>query len=165
MRAWTMMMAATVAVATPVAGNAKAKPAMPASTYLMKAGASDLYEIESSKLVTDTANPKLRDFAQMMVSDHTKSTADVKAAAIQAGLHPAPPKLSPQQARDIAALRRAADGAARDTLYVKQQKAAHAAALTLQQGYAGHGGAPALRKTAAQIVPVVKHHITLLAAM
>ena len=73
---------------------AVAQAPMAAPTYVMKAGAGDQYEIQSSRLLlTSTKDAKLRSFATMMVTDHTKSTADVKAAAMHAGLHPAPPKL------------------------------------------------------------------------
>lgn len=156
-----MMTAAVLAASAPVALSAKAQPT---PTYLMKAGAGDMFEIESAKVVLDSANPKIHDFAQMMVTDHTQSTEDVKAAAMQAGLHPAPPHLTPKQNSDLAALR-AAQGPARDALYVKQQKMAHSAALMLQSGYATGGSVKPLRMTAAKIVPVVKHHIGMLQTM
>lgn len=138
---------------------------MSSATYVMKAGAGDLYERESSKLVLATsANPKLKDFAHMMVTDHGKSTAMVKAAAMKAGLHPAPPKLSPKQASDIAALRHAR-GASPDTLYIEQQKMAHQDALALHQDESSNGRAAPLKMAAGKIVPVVQHHIDMLAAM
>ena len=102
-----------------------AAPAMTSSSYVMKAGAGDLFERQSSALVAkSTTNPKLKTFAQEMVTDHTKSTAAVKAAAMKAGLHPAAPKLTAKQTSDMSALR-AATGTARDSLYIEQQKAAH----------------------------------------
>lgn len=140
-------------------------PMMSAAGYVMKAGAGDQYEIQSSRLVlASTRNPALRSFAGMMVQDHTKSTADVKAAAMRSRLRPAPPRLDAKGAADVAALRRA-HGPARDRLYVAQQKAAHAKALALHRGFAMHGGAPALRATAATVVPVVEHHLGELRAM
>ena len=133
--------------------------------YIMKAGAGDQYEIQSSKLVLATThNAKLRSFATMMVSDHQKSTADVKKAAMTDKVMGPPPALDPQGTRDVAALRRAR-GTARDTLYVTQQKAAHDKALALHQDYAANGTATALKSTAGMIVPVVQHHIDELAAM
>ena len=136
----------------------------PATTYVKKAGAGDLYEIQSSKLVMNSTNPKLRGFAQEMVSDHTKSTADVKAAAMKAGMHPAPPMLSPKQSMMIANLNKVS-GAARDQMYVEQQKAAHNEALALHEEYAANGTTPSLKMAATKIVPVVKSHIQMLAAM
>jgi len=144
---------------------AVAQAPMGAPTYVMKAGAGDQYEIQSSRLLlTSTKNAKLRSFATMMVSDHTKSTADVKAAAMRAGLHPAPPKLDAMGTKNVAALR-ATTGTARDHLYVEQQKAAHQRALTLHQSYAQSGTAAPLKTVAASIASVVQSHISELSAM
>lgn len=135
------------------------------ATYVMKAGAGDLFEVQSSKLVLQSsANPALKTFAQEMVKDHTKSTMDVKAAALKAKLHPAAPHLSAEQSSDLAALR-AAKGADRDTLYVTQQKAAHQEALMLHQDESTNGRATPLKAAATKIVPVVQHHIDMLASM
>jgi len=151
-------------IAVPMTAVSAQAP-MAASTYVMKAGAGDLYEKQSSQLVlTTTANPKIKGFAQMMITDHTKSTEDVKAAAMAAHVKVAPPKLDPMGAKNVAALR-AAKGTARDRLYVTQQKAAHAKALTLQQGYADKGTVAGLKTVAAGIVPVVQSHITELQTM
>jgi putative membrane protein len=155
-------LALCAAVAAPVAAIA-AMPMTP-TAYVMKAGAGDLYEIQSSKLVMNSANPKLRDFAQMMVQDHTKSTADVKAAAMKAGLHPQPPMLNPMQSTMVANLGKVS-GKARDQMYIEQQKHAHQQALALHENYSAHGTAAPLKMAAGNIVPVVKSHIQMLAAM
>jgi putative membrane protein len=144
---------------------AAAQSAPTAATYVMKAGAGDQYEIQSSKLVLQTtANPALKQFANMMVSDHQKSTADVKAAALKSRLAPKPPMLDAMGRKNIAALK-ASTGAARDKLYVTQQKTAHQNALALHQGYAASGSAPALKQVAATIAPTVQHHIEMLSSM
>ncbi|WP_242137046.1 DUF4142 domain-containing protein [Sphingomonas sp. TREG-RG-20F-R18-01] len=144
---------------------ALAAPAMTSTTYLMKAGAGDLFERQSSTLVeTSTTNPKLKGFARMMVTDHTKSTAEVKAAAMKAGLHPAAPKLTAKQSQDLAALR-TASGTARDSLYIQQQKAAHQEALALHRDESTMGTAAPLKAVAGKIVPVVQHHVDMLASM
>lgn len=139
--------------------------AVPTPTYLAKAGAGDQYEIQSSKIVAaSTTNPDLKTFANEMVTDHTKSTADIKAAAKSSGIMPKPPMLTAKQTADLAALRKAT-GVARDKLYITQQKAAHNEALALHQDYAASGDKPALKSTASAIVPVVQHHIMMLGQM
>lgn len=142
-----------------------AAPAPAPATYVMKAGASDLYEKQSSKLVlASTQNPGLREYANMMVTDHTKSTNDIVAAAKQSGVAPKPPMLEPMQKQMIAKLT-AAKGPARDKLYIDQQKKAHGMALSLHQSFASSGSAPALKQVAGMVVPVVQHHIEMLDAM
>ena len=149
--------AATISMLTVVAYAAPPTPA-----FLAKAGASDLYERTASIIVlAGTRNPDVRRFARMMVADHGKSTAMVKAAATRSGLHPKPPTLEPAQRKMIADLRHA-NGAERDRIYIDQQEAAHADALSLMQDYAATGAAPALRRAAGNIVPVVQHHIDML---
>lgn len=154
------ILAAAAALAAPVL----AKVMTPAD-YVKTAAASDLYERQSSQLVLEsTADPKVRSFATMMVTAHSKSTADVKAAAAKSGVKAAPPKLMPAQTEMIAQLR-AETGASRDATYIAQQKAAHGQALSVQKAYAMNGTAAPLKAAAASIVPVVEHHIKLLKSM
>ena len=146
-----------------------ATPAMaqvlPAADYVKTAGASDLYERQSAQIVLKTTtNPAIRSFATMMLTDHGKSTAMVKSAALKSRVKVAPAKLTPAQAQMIAELRTEA-GTARDTTYVAQQKVAHGQALALQRAYATDGKAAPLKLAAAKIVPVVEHHIMMLEAM
>ena len=155
-------LALCTAMIAPVAAVA-AMPT-PAATYVMKAGAGDKYEIESSKLVMNSTNPKIRQFATMMVSDHTKSTAEVKTAAMKAGLKPMPPMLNPMQSTMVANLKKV-NGTARDQLYIEQQKQAHNQALANHEEYAANGTSAPLKMAATDIVPVVKSHIQMLAAM
>ena len=152
------------AAAALLAGPASAQVMTPAE-YVTTAGASDLYEIQSSRIVLEsTTNPAIRDYAKMMISHHSKTTADVKAAARQSRLPPMPPKLMPAQAELIAELT-AETGATRDAAYVAQQRASHGQALAVQKAYAAEGSAPALRRAATGIVPVVESHIVMLKKM
>ena len=139
--------------------------ATPAAQYVKAAGASDLFERQSAQIVLKTTtNPKIRDFATMMLTAHAKSTAMVKAAAARARIKVAPPALKPAQVTMIAQLREAT-GAARDATYITQQKTAHGEALAVQQSYASSGASTALKLAAVKIVPVVKMHIAMLDAM
>ena len=132
---------------------------MTAPTFIAKAGASDLYERQSSQLLlTSTNNEGLKRYATMMIQHHTKSTNDVKMAATAAGLTVPPPRLEPMQRANMAALR-GVNGVARDRLYVRQQRASHRMALQLHQGYARNGTVQPLKTAATNIVPVVQQHL------
>ena len=155
-------LAAAIALAS--AAPAFAQVMTPAE-YVMAAGASDLYEQQSSQLVlTSTTDPRVKAFATMMVDNHGKSTAEVKAAVAKSGVPAMPPKLTPTQSELIAELQ-ALKGPERDARYIAEQKAAHGQALSVQKAYAMEGTAPALKTAAADIVPVVEHHIMMLMAM
>lgn len=153
---------AAVPVAAPVLGQMQR---MSAPTFIAKAGASDLYEKQSSQLLlTSTNNEGLKRYANMMIQHHTQSTNDVKMAATQAGLTVPPPRMEPLQRANMAALRRV-NGAARDRLYVQQQRASHRAALQLHQSYSRTGTVAPLKTAATNIVPVVQQHLNEISRM
>lgn len=148
------------------AQNPDARPtASPASAadYVMSAGQSDAFEIQSGQLAASKASrPDVRAFGQRMVKDHTQSTQMVLAAAAKSGLPASPPPaLRPDQQDKLAQLS-AADGAAFDTLFAAQQVQAHQEALDLQSAYARNGDDENLKKAAAKIVPVVTMHLDML---
>jgi putative membrane protein len=151
--------AAALIAATGVIAQMPASAPTQALPFVAKAGASDLYEIQSSQLALNEAkNPKVKSFAQMMIKHHTMTTRDVTAAAKAAGLTPPPPALEPAQAEMIAQLQ-PLHGEAFDQAYVSQQKTAHGMALTLHQTYSANGDNPQLKKAATKAVPIVKQHI------
>lgn len=133
--------------------------APPAAEYAAMAGASDLYEIQSSRAVLQTTqNAEVRRFAQMMVEQHTGTMEAVSAAAREAGLTPAPPALDSAKTAMMRDLE-AAEGAARDAVYIRQQVMAHEQALALHRAYSGAGDQPALKAAATSAVPIVERHL------
>ena len=161
MKSW-MISAAALAVVTGLPAAAQMAPT--AEQFVMKAGASDKFEISEAKLMVKSANPDIKSFAQQMITDHTKSTQMMKAAAKADSVTAGPPMLEANQKSDLAKLT-SAKGKARDSLYIEQQKTAHADALSLMQGYASSGTATHLRDAAGQIQPVVQSHIDMLGKM
>ena len=155
----------TAIVAATVASSTFAQMPTPSpKEFVMKAGASDKFEIAEAKLMMNSKNADIRTFASKMVDDHTKSTNMVKMAAMKDGLHPMPPMLSSMQKADLSKLE-AAHGTARDALYVAQQKPAHQDALMLMQTYSSSGTASHLKDAAGQIQPVVQSHLDMLNQM
>lgn len=130
-----------------------------ASGYVTVAGASDLFEIQSSQLaLTRAQRPEIRQFAQMLVTHHTQTTATLTAAARASGLNPPPPMLLPMQQRMMDELRGAAAGSF-DRIYLRQQVPAHEVALALHRNYAANGDTAALRTAAGSAVPIVQQHL------
>lgn len=141
-----------------------AMPAVPtdAAGYIAKAGAGDLWEIESSKAVlAKTKRDDVKSFANMMIDNHGKSTAKVKAAAAAASIEVTPPMLDAEQQRMLDEVKNA-DAATVDAVYLRNQKAAHDSALALHRGYATNGDTDSLKKAAGEIAPVVEEHIAAL---
>jgi putative membrane protein len=136
-----------------------------APAYLARAGAGDLYEIQSSQLAQQKATAaNIRDFAQMMIEHHTGTTRKLMSAARAAGIAPSPPALEPPQRAMIEELR-SLSGNAFDAAYLRQQRAAHDQALALHSSYAENGDRPALRVTARSAVPIIRTHIDRLDAI
>lgn len=152
------------ALAAALAVPAYAAPAITPAQFVMKAGASDLFERKEGTIMQTSTNPDVASFAKQMIADHTKSTDMVKTAAKADGFTPKPPVLDAKQKSDLAALT-ASKGTARDSLYITQQKLAHTEALNLMQGYASSGKAKHLKQAAGQITPVVQSHIDMLSKM
>lgn len=133
--------------------------------FVETAGASDTFEIDSAKLMTTSKNPSITRFAAKMITDHTKSTNSVKAAAKADGLPLKAPSMTVGQRADLTALKAVPAGKTKDDLYLKQQKAAHDDALALMKDYSMSGSAAHLKMTAAKIAPVVEMHRSMLAKM
>jgi putative membrane protein len=130
--------------------------------YVQMAASSDMYEIQSSQIALSKAqNPLVRQFAQMMVNDHTNTTQQLMAASQAAGLPPMSPMMMPMHARMVAELQAAPSGAGFDRIYARQQLMAHQQALALHSNYAARGDTPALRSVAAAATPVVRRHLDL----
>jgi len=131
-----------------------------AEPYVMAAGKSDLYEINSSKIALQKAQrPEVKRYAQMLIDHHQKTTAATMAAARKAGMTPPPPALDAGATASLTELQNAAPGDF-DRLYLAQQVPAHQAALDLHRSYGTGGDQPALRTSANKAVPFVRQHLT-----
>jgi putative membrane protein len=152
-------MAADNGAMNAAADNSAAPLPTDAASFIKTAAASDLYETESSKLALDKSkNKDVRDFAQMMITDHAKTTKGVKDAAAKAKLTVPPPALSPDQQQMIDALK-PLSGDEFDKTYLQQQLPAHQQALALMQNYAESGDTPALQDAAKTAIPIVQKHL------
>ena len=162
---FTLSLASALAIAA-VSAAAQTPPPPPpaeamrqAAPYVMAAGQSDLYEINSSQIaVQKSQNPAVRRFAEMLIKHHQKTTAATLAAATKARMAPTPPMMDPGATASIAELQ-GASPADVDRLYLGQQGPAHQAALDLHRGYAANGDQAALRTSARKAVPIVTAHL------
>ena len=126
--------------------------------YVEMAAASDLFEIQSGRLAAERGqSAAVRQFGQMLVEHHQRTTAQLAAAATAAGTPPTP-DLMPMQAQMMAELG-AASGAGFDEVFIRQQVQAHEMALALHSNYASNGDTAALRAVASAAVPVVRQHL------
>ena len=136
-----------------------------APMYMTMASSGDQFEIQSSQLALQrSSNPQLRQFAQMLITDHSNMSAQLIAAAQGAGLTPPPPALSAEHAAMLQQLQ-ATPAASFDMAYRDAQVMAHQQALTLHQNYANGGDVPALRTVASSAVPIIQNHLNMIQGM
>ena len=127
-----------------------------APAFVAMAASSDMYEIESSRLALQRSRvPMNRMHAEMMIRDHTNTTAQLTAAARSANLG-VPMQMLPMHAALLDQLSRSSNF---DATYRSQQILSHQQALALHDNYARRGDVPQLRGVAAAAVPVVRGHL------
>lgn len=127
-----------------------------APAFVAMAASSDMYEIESSRLALQRSrDPRNRMHAEMMIRDHSNTTAQLTAAARSAGLG-VPMQMLPMHAALLDQLARSTKF---DATYRRQQVVSHEQALALHDNYARRGDVPQLRGVAAAAVPVVRAHL------
>jgi putative membrane protein len=136
-------------------------PAAPtAADFVPKAGATDMFEIAEAKLaLKHSSSAKVKAFASMMITDHTKSTAALKAAIAKSGQTlPLPAALPADMQSKVDALGQTAAGDF-DKVYLADQVDAHQTALGVMQAYAAAGDVPDLKTFATNTTTVVQRHL------
>jgi putative membrane protein len=119
----------------------------------------DMFEIESSRIAAEKAqNPQVKQFAQRMIEEHTKSSADLKAAVQGAGDVTIPAAMDERRQGMVDNLRQA-PAANFDQVYIGQQIAAHQENVELHQTYAENGDNAALKALAAKHLPMIQQHL------
>jgi putative membrane protein len=151
---------AAAAANTVTGAAASAPPSMSGADFVGAAASTDRYEIAAAKLaLTRTSRSAVKAFAQMMIRDHTASTAKLT-AAIAASRQPlTPPRDLPADMQADLATLRTASGADFDRAYIGQMVDTHDHALQTMQSYAIDGSVPALKSFAAAVTPVVQSHL------
>lgn len=133
-----------------------------AATFVEKAAASDMFEIEAAKLVAKrSTNADVKAFAAKMEKAHAKTTEDLKAAISASGAALAPPTALPEDLQGKLDDLTKADAKDFDKKYADSQVDAHQAALNLLQRYAQDGDTAALKAFAAATAPTVQEHLNM----
>ena len=133
-----------------------------AATFVEKAAATDMYEIEAAKVAAKrSTNAQVKKFAAMMEKAHTKTTEDLKAAIAASGAALTPPAALPEDLQGKLDDLTKADDKDFDKKYADSQVDAHQAALNLLQRYAQDGDTAAIKAFAAATAPAVQEHLNM----
>lgn len=162
------LLVATSAIASPVFAQSVGEKTGVNSTlgiapttadFVKEVAISDMFEIASNKLGEDKGNAAEKSFAAMMVTDHTKTSTEVKAlvssgkvkAEIPAGLDSAHQskldKLKGLSGKDFS------------SSFDSYQIDAHKDAVNVFERYAKGGDNADLKDWAGKTLPALKHHL------
>lgn len=153
----TKLLLASLAGATAIAFSVPALAADTAQEFVNKAAIGGMFEVESSKLADHASqNSGVKNFAHMMVSDHTGANAKLEKIAGEQKLS-VPSSLDAEHQAILDRLN-AAKGEAFDKAYVEAQRSAHEEAVSLFEGYAKDGDNASLKAFANDTLPTLKMH-------
>lgn len=127
--------------------------------FVTEAGASDMFEIQSSQLAQAKGGAKEKTFAQRMIDDHTKTTNDMKGmvssgqvkATLQTGV------ASSQQS--MLDKLKGLNGDDFNRQFWSDQDSAHRDAVSLFERYAKGGDNDGLKKWADATLPTLRDHL------
>jgi putative membrane protein len=133
-------------------------------TFIKKAARSDQAEITLSQLAVKRASsPEVKQFAQTMVTDHTKSTSLLKSIAAIHGVN-LPESSGPQTDEKVKRLEKQS-GIAFDKTYIEIMVADHEEALHAFETEAGKAADPKLKDFITTVQPIVANHLQMAKAI
>jgi putative membrane protein len=129
--------------------------------FVKEVAISDMFEIQSSRLAQDKGNTPEKSFASQMITDHTKTSAELKglvsSGKVQAEV-PAALNSSHQSRLDKL---KGESGKDFSSDFDSDQVSAHKDAVSLFERYAKGGDNAALKDWAGKTLPMLKHHLEL----
>jgi putative membrane protein len=133
----------------------------PTREFVQASAQSDHFEISAAQTVLATSkDARVRDFAQRMLQAHSQTTRALADATVTAGLKPASPGMSSDQAGMLGALQSLPEPDL-DQTYLRQQAIVHQSALAVTRTYAASGDAPAVRHAAAAAAAMIASHLAM----
>jgi putative membrane protein len=127
--------------------------------FVKEAAMSDMLEIETSKIAQQKGNAQEKKFAEQMITDHTKTSSELKSIVSGSNLKSdIPAGLDSSSQSKLEKLRNAKpeDFASQ---YDPMQVSAHKDAVSLFDRYAKGGDDPKIKDWAAKTLPALQHHL------
>jgi putative membrane protein len=126
--------------------------------FIKEAAMSDMLEIESSKIAQTKGNAQEKKFAGEMITDHTKTSTELKGMVSGEMKAAIPTALDDSSERKLGKLR---DSKPENfaSEYDPMQVSAHKDAVSLFERYAKSGEDPKLKDWAGKTLPTLQHHL------
>lgn len=126
--------------------------------FIKEAAMSDMLEIEAARIAQQKGNPTEKTFAGQMITDHTKTSSELKALVSGDMKAALPTALDDSSQKKLDKLKDAKpDDFASE--YDPMQVSAHKDATSLFERYAKGGDDPKLRDWAGKTLPALQHHL------
>jgi putative membrane protein len=132
--------------------------------FVKQVAISDMFEIESSKLAVQRADGPTKDFANQMITAHTKTSDELKQAVASDPNTPIPPAMDDAHQDKLKTLQ-TLNGADFTAKYHDMQVDAHEDAVSLFKRYADGGDSEKLKSWAAKTLPDLQHHLDMAKAL
>ncbi|MBB3654826.1 putative membrane protein [Rhizobium sp. BK650] len=127
--------------------------------FVQEAAASDMFEIQSSKLALERGDAATKTFAQQMVTDHEKTSRELKALVSGGKVQAQLPSSMPKAQQDMLAKLKGLQGDDFIKQYHSDQESAHKDAVDLFKRYGDGGDNAELKAWAAGTRPALEHHL------
>jgi putative membrane protein len=126
--------------------------------FVKEAAISDMTEIAAAKLGQERGTAPEKAFASQMITDHTKTSEELKSMAPADAKAAVPPALDSSSQSKIDKLKNAKpEDFSSD--YDSMQVSAHKDAVSLFERYAKGGDDPKLKDWAGKTLPALQHHL------
>ncbi|MDR9805729.1 DUF4142 domain-containing protein [Rhizobium hidalgonense] len=127
--------------------------------FVKEAATSDMFEIASSKLAVERGDDETKAFAQQMVTDHQKTTDELKALVSGGKVKATLPTAMTSDQQSMLDKLNGLQGDNFNKQYHSDQEAAHEDAVDLFKRYGDEGDNPELKAWAASTRPALEHHL------
>jgi putative membrane protein len=127
--------------------------------FVKEVAISDMFEIESNRLAEQKGNAQEKTFAQQMVTDHTKTSNDVKGLVNSGKVKAELPTAIDSSHQSKLDKLKDASGKDFSSDFDSYQVSAHKDAVSLFERYAKDGDNPDLKDWAGKTLPTLRHHL------
>lgn len=140
--------------------KAAAKAGMTDQQFVNLAAQTDMVEANLGQFAqTASDNQQVKDYAQMLVTDHTKDYQQLSDTAKQAGLN-VPNAIDAEHNKKMIDPFQKLKGAAFDRKYIAEMVAGHTKALAIYKKEAADAQDPQIKSYAEQAIPVLEKHLS-----
>ena len=127
--------------------------------FVKEVAVSDMFEIDSSKLAQDKGNAPEKTFASQMVTDHTKTSTELRGLVTSGKVKAELPTALDGSHQSKLDKLKGESGKDFSSDFDSVQVSAHKDAISLFERYAKSGDNAALKDWAGKTIPMLKHHL------